>query len=112
MCVAGAGISSYLQSMFDPAAAKACEAAGVGATVKLSLGAHTDHLHGSPLDVKAKVPICTFILYKRISAIYICMYKVATIYVYIYQLCNQCCATQLNESFVFAAHLAVPCSII
>ena len=49
------GISSYLQSMFDPAAAKACHAAGVGATVQLLLGGHTDDLHGSPLDVTAKV---------------------------------------------------------
>lgn len=30
------GISSYLQSMFDPAAALTCEAAGVGATVRFA----------------------------------------------------------------------------
>jgi microcystin degradation protein MlrC len=61
------GISSYLQSMFDPAAAKACEAAGVGATVKLSLGGHTDDLHGSPLDVTARVIALSDGLYENPS---------------------------------------------
>jgi microcystin degradation protein MlrC len=39
------GIRSYLTSMYDPAAALACEAAGVGASVSISLGGHTDDLH-------------------------------------------------------------------
>eukprot|EP01050_Picozoa_sp_SAG11_P005502 SAG11_NODE_390_length_9860_cov_49.246184_4_plen_383_part_00 len=49
------GITPYLQSMFDPAAASACHAAGVGATVELALGGHTDRLHGEPLEVRARV---------------------------------------------------------
>ena len=61
------GISSYLQTMFDPAAAKACETAGVGATVRLSLGGHTDDLHGQPLDVTATVIALSDGLYENPS---------------------------------------------
>ena len=61
------GISSYLQTMFDPAAAKACEAAGVGATVRLSLGGHTDDLHGQSLDVTATVIALSDGLYENPS---------------------------------------------
>ena len=49
------GISSYLQSMFDPKAAAQCSAVGIGASVRLLLGGHTDNLHGSPLDVTLRV---------------------------------------------------------
>jgi microcystin degradation protein MlrC len=73
------GISSYLQTIYDPKAALACEKAGVGSTVchrarmlscscyyaaclltrisqvKLSLGGHTDDLHGAPIEVSAVV---------------------------------------------------------
>ena len=49
------GISSYLQTMFDPEAALECERAGIGATVQLSLGGHTDELHGEPIAVTATV---------------------------------------------------------
>jgi microcystin degradation protein MlrC len=53
--------------MFDPEAATACEAAGVGSTVQLSLGGHTDDLHGSPLDVTAKVIALSDGLYENPS---------------------------------------------
>lgn len=39
----------------DPISAAAAHAAGVGATVSLELGGHTDDLHGSPLRVDASV---------------------------------------------------------
>jgi microcystin degradation protein MlrC len=61
------GISSYLQSMFDPDAALACESAGIGAVVDLSLGAHTDGLHGEPLAVQAKVRALSDGLYENPS---------------------------------------------
>lgn len=41
--------------MFDPKAAAQCSAAGIGASVRLLLGGHTDNLHGSPLDVTLRV---------------------------------------------------------
>jgi microcystin degradation protein MlrC len=39
----------------DPAAAEAAHRAGVGATLEVELGGHTDDLHGAPLPVRAYV---------------------------------------------------------
>lgn len=41
--------------IYDPAAAEACHEAGVGATVSLSVGGHTDPLFGEPVEVEAQV---------------------------------------------------------
>lgn len=42
-------------SLADPAAVAVCHAAGVGATVRLSLGGKLDPVHGQPLDVSGVV---------------------------------------------------------
>ena len=47
----------YLQSIYDPHAAAACAATGVGGTLELSLGGHTDDLHGEPLEVTSALSI-------------------------------------------------------
>ncbi len=39
----------------DPESVQACIAAGVGNTVRLTLGAKTDRLHGTPIEVDASV---------------------------------------------------------
>ena len=41
--------------MWDPAAAAACFAAGVGAEVELGVGGHTDDKHGPTLDIRGRV---------------------------------------------------------
>lgn len=51
------GIGSYLQSLFDPEAVRACIAAGVGSTVTLRVGAKTDRLHGEPVEVTGRVRV-------------------------------------------------------
>lgn len=38
--------------MFDPAAVKQCEAAGLGKKLQVSVGGKTDRLHGQPLDLE------------------------------------------------------------
>lgn len=43
----------------DPEAAEAAHRAGVGAYIDVSLGGKTDHLHGSPLPVRAYVKCLT-----------------------------------------------------
>ena len=49
------GIRSYLQTLYDPEAVTHCVAAGVGSAVTLRVGAKTDRLHGSPVDVSGRV---------------------------------------------------------
>ena len=49
------GARSVLQSLCDPAAVRACAAAGVGATLDLAVGGHSDDRHGRPLPVRARV---------------------------------------------------------
>lgn len=41
-----------LACLYDPAAVEACRAAGVGATLTLSVGGKTDLLHGAPLTAE------------------------------------------------------------
>jgi microcystin degradation protein MlrC len=41
--------------LVDRAAVEACKSAGVGASLELSLGGHTDALHGDPLRVRVQV---------------------------------------------------------
>jgi len=50
-------VRRYLQTLFDPAAVAACVAAGVGQTVSLRVGAHTDALHGRPVEVTGRVRV-------------------------------------------------------
>jgi microcystin degradation protein MlrC len=51
------GVRSYLQTLFDPEAVTACEAAGVGAEVTLAVGGKTDDLHGAPVTVTGRVRV-------------------------------------------------------
>jgi len=41
-----------LACLYDPAAVQACQAAGMGAKLPLSVGGKTDALHGSPLEAE------------------------------------------------------------
>lgn len=45
--------------MYDPEVVQQAFAAGVGATLEISLGGKTDHLHGEPLEVTAYVKALT-----------------------------------------------------
>jgi microcystin degradation protein MlrC len=49
------GARRLLQTLYDPEAVRAAIAAGVGATVTLRVGAKTDHDHGEPVEVRARV---------------------------------------------------------
>jgi microcystin degradation protein MlrC len=49
------GITSYLQTLYDPESVTACVAAGVGAEVTLSVGGKTDDMHGRPVAVTGTV---------------------------------------------------------
>ena len=49
------GVTSYLQTLYDPESVAACIAAGVGAEVSLAVGAKTDDLHGRPVAVTGTV---------------------------------------------------------
>jgi microcystin degradation protein MlrC len=51
------GVRSFLQTLFDPEAVRACEAAGVGAQVTLPVGGKTDDLHGAPVTVTGTVRV-------------------------------------------------------
>jgi microcystin degradation protein MlrC len=51
------GIRSFLQTLYDPEAVIACEAAGVGAEITLQVGGKTDDLHGSPVTVTGTVRV-------------------------------------------------------
>jgi len=49
------GVTSLLQTLYDPEAVKACVAAGVGTQVTLAVGAKTDDMHGTPVTVSGTV---------------------------------------------------------
>ena len=49
------GVSSYLQSLYDPESVQRCVESGVGSEVTLSVGAKTDDLHGKPVAVTGGV---------------------------------------------------------
>jgi microcystin degradation protein MlrC len=49
------GVRRLLQTLCDPAAVAACQAAGPGATVDLRVGARTDARHGRPVAVTGTV---------------------------------------------------------
>lgn len=49
------GVRRYLQTLYDPPAVAACISAGVGASLSLPVGAKTDDLHGSLVDVTGRV---------------------------------------------------------
>ena len=51
------GISSYLQSLYDPEAVQACVEAGIGAEIALDVGGHTDDMHGEPIHVVGTVEV-------------------------------------------------------
>jgi microcystin degradation protein MlrC len=53
------GARDYLQTLYDPAAVQTCVAAGVGATVTLQLGGHTDARHGRPVPFTGTVRALT-----------------------------------------------------
>jgi microcystin degradation protein MlrC len=58
------GVRSFLQTLYDPEAVTACEAAGVGAEVTLAVGGKTDALHGSPVTVIGRVRVLSDGLYE------------------------------------------------
>lgn len=49
------GIGGLFQSLCDPDAVRACQEAGVGGTVSLSVGGKTDGLHGEPVPITGTV---------------------------------------------------------
>ena len=49
------GARGVLETVRDPQAVQACVAAGVGATITLTLGGKTDALHGPPVSVTGYV---------------------------------------------------------
>ncbi len=49
------GITRALVCLYDPSAAAQARAAGVGAVLQLSMGGHTDALHGPPLEMWVRV---------------------------------------------------------
>ncbi len=53
------GISSFLQTLYDPESVQACVSAGIGATVTLDVGGKTDDMHGNPVRVTGKVRAIT-----------------------------------------------------
>ncbi|MBU6286741.1 MAG: M81 family metallopeptidase [Chloroflexota bacterium] len=53
------GVRDYLQTLYDPAAVEACVAAGVGATVSLAVGGHTNAFQGNPVPFTGKVRAIT-----------------------------------------------------
>jgi microcystin degradation protein MlrC len=58
------GIKSFLQTLYDPEAVTACEAAGPGGQVTLAVGGKTDDLHGSPVTVTGRVRVLSDGLYE------------------------------------------------
>ena len=62
------GISGFLQTLYDPEAAEACVAAGVGATVTLDVGGKTDDMHGKPVNVTGTVRAITDGQYEELGA--------------------------------------------
>ncbi|HJM53202.1 MAG TPA: M81 family metallopeptidase [Dehalococcoidia bacterium] len=51
------GADSFLQTLRDPEAVAACDAAGVGGAVDIWVGGKTDELHGNPVAIKATVKV-------------------------------------------------------
>lgn len=51
------GVKRFLQTLYDPEAVRACEAAGPGGKVTLAVGGKTDDLHGSPVTVTGRVRV-------------------------------------------------------
>lgn len=49
------GLRSYLQTLYDPEAVRACLTAGVGHEVTVPVGAKTDDRHGQPVTVTGRV---------------------------------------------------------
>ncbi len=49
------GISSYLQTLYDPEAVGICSEEGVGKTITLAVGGKTDQLHGEPVTVTGRI---------------------------------------------------------
>ncbi len=45
----------WVVTLWDPAGAQACNAAGIGAEITLSAGGHTDTQHGEPVQVRGRV---------------------------------------------------------
>ena len=52
-------VPNCLAVLYDPDAVSACQAAGIGATVNLTVGGKTDGLHGAPLPVQGRVRALT-----------------------------------------------------
>ena len=53
--LAEAGVEDGLVVLFDPAAVRACAAAGVGESVALEVGGKSDRLHGDPIPIEGRV---------------------------------------------------------
>ena len=53
------GISSFLQTLYDPEAVAICVKSGVGTEVDISVGAKTDSMHGEPVSVTGIVRTIT-----------------------------------------------------
>lgn len=51
------GVRSYLQSLYDPEAARACVEVGVGGELTVKVGGKTDDRHGSPVEVTGRVRV-------------------------------------------------------
>jgi microcystin degradation protein MlrC len=49
------GIRNVLQTLYDPAVVRECQAAGVGARLELDIGGKTDDRHGAPIHVQGVV---------------------------------------------------------
>ncbi len=49
------GVRNLFHSLCDPDAVDRCNLAGLGATVRLHVGGHTDDLHGNPVEVIGRV---------------------------------------------------------
>lgn len=49
------GIRNFLQTLYDPEAVQVCIGAGTGAHITLAVGAKTDDMHGSPVEVTGTV---------------------------------------------------------
>ncbi|MCX7383382.1 MAG: M81 family metallopeptidase [Alphaproteobacteria bacterium] len=45
------GIAGLLQALCDPEAVRACQAAGIGGRIAISVGGKTDDRHGTPFDI-------------------------------------------------------------
>jgi microcystin degradation protein MlrC len=48
-------VGGLIESLYDPEAAQACAAAGVGSRVELSVGGKVDDMHGAPFPISGEV---------------------------------------------------------